>query len=436
MTYTYRRFLGYILPSMIAFAFSGVYSIVDGWFIGNYVGEGGLAAINVAYPITALILATGTGLGMGGAILISISRGRDDLPGQKEYLGITLLLLLIAGVAEMVAMYLLYPTLLEFFGAAGEIMTLGQEYIRLIILGTMFQMIGTGLVPIVRNYDAVVIAMVSMVCGFLGNVVLDWLFIAVMGYGMKGAAFATVCGQGLAILPSLFFMIRAKKLVGYAKLSLNIEKIREIIFVGASPFGLAMSPNIVLIIINKNAMIYGGPGAVACYAVVAYVTYIVMMLMQGIGDGSQPLISKAFGHGDRKMMVNVRRKAYATATVLAVGFMALMIYLRRPIAIFFGMGASGIQDVCVALPIFTVGFVFVGFLRVRTSCYYAEKKNGKAYLLVYGELVLTGFFAGIVLPPLMGIGGVWWAAPLSQIVMALLALVMTFHDGRKKVDIL
>ena len=197
-----------------------------------------------------------------------------------------------------------------------------------------------------------------------------------------------------------------------------------------------MSPNIVLIIINKHAMVYGGPGAVACYAVVAYVTYIVMMLMQGIGDGSQPLISQAFGNGHRKMMVDLRRKAYATAMVLAVGFMALMIYLRRPIAIFFGMGPSGIQDVCVALPIFTVGFVFMGFLRVRTSCYYAEKKNARAYLLVYGELALTGLFAGIVLPPLVGIGGVWWAAPLSQIVVAFLALVMTFHDGRKKADIL
>ena len=107
----------------------------------------------MAYPITAFILATGTALGMGGSIFISISRGKGASEDQRVYLGITLALLLVAGIVEMLLMYAVFPTVLRFFGAYGELFTLGEEYIRWIIFGTLFQIIGSGLVPVVRNYD-------------------------------------------------------------------------------------------------------------------------------------------------------------------------------------------------------------------------------------------------------------------------------------------
>lgn len=417
---------------MIAFAFSGVYSIVDGWFIGNNIGEAGLAAINIAYPITALIQATGTGIGMGGAILISISRGKREPEAQREYLGITMGLLIGVGIVELIAMYAFYPNILHFFGASGEIMDLGSEYIRWIIYGTMFQIIGTGLVPIVRNYNGAVIAMISMVLGFAANVLLDWLFIAILGYGMFGAAAATVCGQGLAIVPSLVFLLKEKKLFGYMKRASELKKLKEVLLVGASPFGLTLSPNIILIIINKNAIIHGGAGAAACYAVVCYVVYIVQMLLQGVGDGSQPLISQYYGVGDEAAVKKLRRMAYVMAEILAAVFMSLLIVLRRSIAIFFGMGAQGIEDVSVALPIFTFGFLFIGFLRVRTSCFYAENKNLNAYILIYGELVLVGILASAVLPQIFGITGVWFSVPVTQAILAVLGLIMSRKTRGKK----
>ena len=100
-----REFFKFVVPSMIAFSFSGVYSIVDGWFVGNYLNETGLAAINVAYPITAFILATGTALGMGGSIFISISQGKNELEEQKMYQGITFVLLVVASIIEMILIY-------------------------------------------------------------------------------------------------------------------------------------------------------------------------------------------------------------------------------------------------------------------------------------------------------------------------------------------
>lgn len=431
----YKEFFQYVIPSMIAFAFSGIYSIVDGWFIGNTIGADGLAAINVAYPLTAIILATGSGIGMGGAILISISQGKKDELAQRNYMGLTIGILFLAGILEMIVFYQLYPAILHFFGATGTLMTLGSEYIRWIIYGTLFQVIGTGLVPLARNYNGAVTAMISMICGFGVNVILDWYFIAVLDLGLMGAAGATVFGQAVAILPSLIFLIKQKKIFGYMKFSFDAKKVREILFVGASPFGLTLSPSVILIIINKAAIFYGGARAAACYAVVCYVVYIVQMLLQGVGDGSQPLISRYYGLGQMDTVKQLRKLAYLTAEVLAVASVILLVALRRPVAVFFGMEGVGIEDVAVALPIFCAGFIFIAVLKVTSSSFYAVKKNIYAYVLIYGELVGIAILAGMVLPKYFGVTGVWLSVPATQILLAALAVILyKRHQVEEKLE--
>lgn len=425
-----REFFKFVIPSMIAFAFSGVYSIVDGWFVGNYLNEAGLAAINVAYPITAFILATGTAVGMGGSIFISISEGKKEFEKQREYLGMTLLLLFIFGILEMILIYFTYSEILVFFGASGELLSLGEEYVKWIVLGTLFQMIGTGLVPVVRNYDGATIAMVSMIVGFLVNVVLDWLFIAVFGWGLMGAALATVLGQGCSIIPSLAFIIKKKKLFGYVKLSKSFTTVKEILTVAVSPFGLTYASSVILIIVNKNAIAYGGAEAAACYAVISYVTYIIQMLIQGVGDGSQPLISRYYGAEDMKAVRKLRNMAFATSEVLSIVSAAICVLGSKAIAEFFGMGARGAYDVAAAMPYFAAGFLFIAIERVATSVFYAMDENKYAYTLIYGELILMGILATIVLPPVMGVTGVWLSVAVAQAVLAALSVVLLKKAGR------
>lgn len=419
-----KEFFKFVIPSMIAFAFSGVYSIVDGWFVGNYLNETGLAAINVAYPITAFILATGTAIGMGGAIFISISEGKQEFEKQKEYLGMTFLLLFIFGIIEMILIYFTYSEILGFFGASGELLTYGEEYVKWIVLGTLFQMIGTGLVPIVRNYDGATVAMVSMIIGFLVNVVLDWLFIAVFGLGLPGAALATVLGQGCAIIPSLAFIIKKKKLFGYIKLPREFKTVREILAVAVSPFGLTYASSVILIIVNKNAIAYGGAAAAACYAVISYVTYIIQMLIQGVGDGSQPLISRYYGADDMKAVKKLRNMAFMTSEILSIVSAAICILGSRMIAEFFGMGKDGLGDVAVAMPYFAIGFLFIAIERVTTSIFYAMDENKYAYILIYGELILMGILATFVLSPIMGVTGVWMSVTVAQAVLAVLSVII------------
>ena len=134
-----KAYLRSMLPAVLAFAFSGVYAIVDGFFVGQYIVDSGLAGINIAYPMTALLQAVGTGIGMGGSIHMSICLGRGEEEERQHYLGTTVCMLALSSVLLLVGLWFAHPTLLRLFGATGAVYDRGLEYIQVIILGTFFQ---------------------------------------------------------------------------------------------------------------------------------------------------------------------------------------------------------------------------------------------------------------------------------------------------------
>ena len=207
----HKEFFQYVIPSMLAFALSGVYSIADGFFVGNAMGDSALAAINVAYPLTAFLQATGTGIGMGGAVEYSISMGNQKPRRSREFFSMALYLLLGLGVLFTFLLMGAGAPVLRLFGATGEIYSLGKEYIFFISLGAVFQVLGTGLVPFIRNMGGSVTAMAAMIAGFLTNIFLDYLMVWHFPMGMMGAAIATDIGQGVTFLVCLFFFIRKRE---------------------------------------------------------------------------------------------------------------------------------------------------------------------------------------------------------------------------------
>ena len=142
----------FVIPSMIAFALSGVYAIVDGYFVGNAIGDAELSAINIAYPIVAVQQAIGTGIGMGGAVYYSIYKAEGKLKKAESFIAAGWWLLVAASLVLTAAVYLSAHRLLLLLGAENMILNYAEEYIKVIALGTLLQILGTGLVPFMRNY--------------------------------------------------------------------------------------------------------------------------------------------------------------------------------------------------------------------------------------------------------------------------------------------
>lgn len=426
----YSSFFRYVIPSMLAFALSGIYSIADGYFVGNELGDSALAAVNMAFPLTAFLQAVGTGIGMGGAVEYSINVGNGDMPRAKKYFGMSIILLGIFSILFTALFLIGAPTVLTWFGASGDIFTQGKEYLLYISFGAVFQILGTGLVPFIRNMGGAITAMAAMIAGFVTNIVLDYLFVWVLPWGMMGAAIATVIGQAMTFLVCLvfFFVKKEKPIFDFGNKKWNF--IKRILSVGISPFGLTFSPNITLILVNKSASIVGGALAVTYYAPISYISSVVMLLMQGVSDGSQPLISSSYGEGKLEHVRAYRNLAYRFAMAVAIVCMVLLFLLRGNIAALFGASEQVILEVAAILPIFLCGYLFVSFSRVSTAYFYATRKNLLAYILIYGE-PLSLFFLLLFVPSVAGgVIGTWISVPLSQAFAGIIAIILILYNKK------
>lgn len=430
-----KTFFQYVIPSVLSFTLSGIYSIVDGFFVGNSIGDMGLSAINIAYPIVAVIQASGTGIGMGGAIYYSISKAEQKDAQAKEFTAGALWLLMISSIILTVSTFFLNSSLLRLLGADGQLLSMGEEYIAVIAAGAALQVIGTGLVPFIRNHGGSFYAMISMIAGFVTNIILDYVFVWKLEQGVSGAAWATIIGQGVTMLIALVYLLRKKQFTLCIPFSKMGTVSASVIKIGIAPFGLAMSPNISLIIINRFSVSYGGEPAIATYACIAYVICIIYLILQGVGDGSQPLISQCYGEKNWTDLKFIRKLAYGFAFLLSVIGCVIMYVTRGSLGVLFGASREVNMEIVKIMPVFLVSVPFVAVLRITTASFYATEKSTFSYILTFIEplfmLVLM-----LILPPLFG-GQImiWWSTVWARILSAILALVLKKHTDRQEMSL-
>ena len=423
----FKPFAACVFPAVFAFALSGIYAIVDGFFVGRSIGDTGLSAINIAYPVTALIQAAGTGTGMGGAVMYSVRLAEKRDSEAENFMKGVFFYLALTGILLTVILFPLTDPLLSLMGADGELMKPGREYLSVIVLGSVFQVFGTGVVPLIRNQGKSIQAMYCMIGGFVTNIFLDYLFVWVLRLGMAGAAWASVAGQAVTMAGGLLCMRGQKIPVGIPRQALSV--FFSIWRIGLAPFGITMCPMISLLLMNRASLQYGGSEGVACYACIAYVITIMYLILQGVGDGSQPLMSRFYGEDNKKEVRITRTMAYAAAVVMGVALAVLLYWCRNGIGVLFGASETVSLAVGTDLYIFLAAVPFLAFLRVTTAGFYATEQTRFSYMIVYGEPI----FLALLLPALpawMGLKGVWWSQTGAQILTALMGWGLKLWSDR------
>lgn len=428
-----KTFLRYVMPSVLSYALSGVYAIADGFFVGNSVGDIGLSTINIVYPVVTLMQALGTGIGMGGAVMWTVKRAEGHEKEAEGFLQNTLFSLFSASILMTGILFWALDPALRFLGAEGEIFTMGKIYLEIMIAGSVFQILATGIVPLIRNYGGASYAMKIMVAGFLTNIFLDYLFVWVMKGGMSGAAAATILGEAVTMVGALFYLCKKRMLHTKLHLKGAGKRLLKTAKIGIAPFGLTLSPMLSLLLMNRFSIVYGGEKAVACYACISYALTIVYLLMQGVGDGSQPLFSRYYGEGRKKELAETGRRAYLFAWFLA-GICILFLWAFRDlVGPAFGSSPLVSRDVAEVLPIFLAGLIFYAFSRIATSYFYATEQSLFSYICVYAEPVFL-FLLLLFVPHFGGQTGVWFSMVLSQIFTSAAALGLQVYNRRKRMS--
>lgn len=242
---------------------------------------------------------------------------------------------------------------------------------------------------------------------------------------MAGAALATIIGKGVTFIIALLYSMSKKKLC----ICINSAEFRNLcksIFkVGLAPFGLALTPNISLVIINRFSALYGGEKAIATYACISYIICIIYLILQGVGDGSQPLMSKYYGERKANELAEVKRMAYIFSVILAFIGCAIMYLGRWHVGTLFGSSDTVNSEIAKIIPIFLVSVPFVAITRISTAGFYVTEKATLSYILTFIEPVLM-LVLMLILPPLFG-GQImiWWSTVFARIISAMLALLLT-----------
>lgn len=443
-----RQFARYVLPSMFTMLLTGFYAIVDGFFIGRATGDVGLAAINIAWPITAVIMAAGTGIGVGGSILMSLLKGQGEHTAARRAKTLTLLLLLGASFLVMALFLCCYRPLLRLLGAQGAVMDAAADYARVVIWGSILQIMGCGAAPVLRNSGRTFAAMFSMVAGLVVNILLDWLFVMVFRWSLTGAALATVTAQGVVAAIVLALLAAAGKKDGgergvlrglFARRSPS-EGVQgdfgwmtcRILTIGLSPFGLSLAPNVILIFNNLQCLRYGGDSAVAAYAVITYLAAPAQLLLQGVGDGVQPLISFCRGAGERGQMKELMKKSFWLSMAIALLFTLAGVLGRSLFPALFGTTPQAQALIERGLVIYSMGFVFVGVVRLLSAYFYACAHTGVSTVLIYADPLLLSPLLLVLLPMLWELDGVWAAFPAAQLLLAAMAGLFYLRDSRSE----
>lgn len=426
--YLLKRIAQDCIPTVFSLLMSGLYGVMDGLFVGRAVGDAGLAAINIAWPIAAVITAVGIGIGSGGSVLYSNSNGKGEQERVELVYHQTITLLFAAAMVLLIVLGFTYPAILSALGAKGDVYQKAVEYIQIIIFGAVFQVMGTGFIPMLRNRNLAFQAMVSMAAGMGVNGVLNYLLLFVVKIGIRGAAVGTIAAQLVVLVISSYLIYGRQKV--HLKVVWQHKMIGEILKIGISAFGLSLAPSIVLLFTNLQCLKYGGDAAVACYAVISYIVFPVQSMLMGIGDGTQPLMS--FYSGAKKMEELRFVKKIASIAVVGMGavFFVIVILVSKYIPDVFGMQMESQAYFGTGMAVSAVSFLFTGLAKFHISYLNATLQVKKAMQLIYGETIVVAPFLIFLLPYVFKINGIWLSLPGTQLIMLLIFNVFFTKTGK------
>lgn len=428
--------LKFAIPAIISMLVSAMYNIVDQIFIGQGVGMLGNAATNVAFPVTTIATALALLLGIGGASNYNLEMGAGREKKASSIAGTALSTLVITGVILAVAVLLFLRPLLSLFGATTDVMPYAVDYLGITAVGLPFYALSIGGNHIVRADRSPTYSMTCVLTGAIINTILDPLFIFGFGWGIKGAAWATVIGQVVSgILVIIYFGKFRKMYLEMSMLKPSSECLKAIISLGMASCINQIAMAIVQIVLNNILRYYGGLSVygsdipIACVGVISKVNQVFMAICIGISQGCQPIWG--FNYGAKKydrVRLAYRYSVIACTAIATVFFLCFQLFPHQIVSIF-GTGSDlYFQFAERYLKIFMF-MTFANGIQPMSSGFFTS--IGKAKLGIVMSLTRQVLFLLpliVVFSLIMGIDGVMYAGPIADAAAFVLAILFARRE--------
>ncbi|MCI7359183.1 MAG: MATE family efflux transporter [Parabacteroides sp.] len=423
----------YAIPAIIAMTASSLYNMADSIFIGHGVGAMGIAGLALTFPLMNLAAAFGSLVGVGASTLVSVKLGQKDYEGANNVLGNVFMLNLIMGVAFSVVFLLFLDPVLYFFGASEQTISYARDYMRIILYGNVITHMYLGLNSVLRSSGYPKMAMFATLLSVVVNCLLNPLFIFVLDWGIKGAAWATVFSQLISLIGQFIHFSRPTQLLHFHKgiYKLHKELVDAIISIGMSPFLMNLCSCLIVLLINWGLKEHGGDMAIGAYGIVNRIVFLFVMIIMGFNQGMQPIAGYNFGARQFHRVIDVTKLTTKWGIGVATfGFLICQLFPEFIVG-FFTTDEELTSAAVYGLHIVFAVFPIVGFQMVSTNFFLSVGLSKMAIFLSLTRQMLFLVPCLIVLPRIWGTFGVWVSIPIADLTATIVTAIVLIRQFRK-----
>ncbi len=424
----------FFMPAFWGVILNSLYNIIDRIFIGQGVGAEALSGVSAVFPVMIAMMAFGMLVGMGAGVRISISLGKGDYKIAERVLGNAFVMMLITSAAITIIGFAIKEPMLRMFGVNDETIGYANEYLNIILMGSVFNVVGFSLNNLIRSEGNPRIAMVSMMISAGSNLVLDPIFIFGLGMGVKGAAIATVISQILLVVWVIWHFKSSRAVVRLKMVNFKLDRdiVWFILSIGFAPFSMQLASSLVQGTFNKQLMLFGNDYAIGAMGIINSVSMLIVMSIIAMNMASQPIIGFNFGAKNYRRVKETLVIVLKGATAVSiVGFILIQLFPSAIISIFntdnaelMSIGTHGMRLALAAIPI-------VGFQIITGNFFQSIGKAGKAAFLSLLRQVIVLIPLLIIMPHFMGISGVWVASPIADVISAVICYLFLANEMKK-----
>lgn len=431
--FTYKKLLKAVLSPILMMVFTSIYGIVDGLFISNVEGDTAFSAVNLIIPVTMAIGAIGFMFGAGGSALVSKTLGEGDKDKAQSIFTAIVIINAAVGFAISVLTFIFVEQIVTLLGATPEMKDYAVKYGRIILMGEIAFMTQN----LFQNFFIVAerphLGFIVTVGAGVTNMILDAVMVAVLRWGVEGAAIATVISQVVgSVIPIIYFAKKNTSLLRFRKPAFRADYIFKTVTNGFSEFLSNVSASFVSMVYNKQLMSYKGQDGVTAYGIIMYASFIFAAVFIGYAIGTAPIIGYNYGAKNHDELKNVFKKSmilnFATGIVMTT---LSVVFARLLCSIFVGYNPALLDFSAQAMRIFSVGFIFMG-LNIFTSSFFTALNNGlisaivSAFRTLVCQLVMV-----FTLPLIWGVDGIWISIVAAEALALCLDIVFLITNRKK-----
>lgn len=425
--------LRYSIPAAISLLITAIYNIVDRIFVGNFNGTSALAGLSICFPLSYMMMAFGLTCSAGGSSLFSLFAGKGEQKNMNRSFGNALILVVISEVLLSALLLIFANPILKVFGVTETAYEYAFEYYRIVALGCLFQGLTQVFCDFVRVSGKPVLGMCVTGIGAVTNIILDAVFVAVLDWGVTGAAWATVIGQILSALFGTYLVLKGCTKVGIERetFSFDFRLSEKIISCGFAFWIAQMAMGLISLVYNSQLGKYGGDTAISVYAVVASIMTFVIMPASGISQGIQPIVGNNFGARNYKRVMATLYQASAFSVGITCIIWLIVMFFPEAILLVFGaseemleIGVTGLRTNFCITPI-------LGFVMLVTTFFQSIAKPIPSIVITFLRQILFLIPFIYIFPVLWDMNGIFMAQPVSDALALILSVILVVKEQRQ-----